>query len=563
MTGQLMGDSSELHALNPTYSVPLTSQTRSKLSDLYAMMPSHAVTRELIEIYFSEANWYFATLEKHYFEKLYSAWYAISVASGDDFNFEGLSRDLLYFPALIFQVLAVALQFIPPGIPCIQALDVDNFTKRDYLSGEFSARGVEIVRVVGRNNATLTAVQNDLMRALWLKNYSQGREAWHVLGGAIRMAQDLGLHRQVKVIQKPQSSLEETLDLLWYDEYKRRLWIKLFSWDSHMAFTLGRPRAINSSDCTITPPLDRDIPANPATTIPTALLPYEPPSSFTPHLFQYAICELMHEAMSLGIHKRHVEEYGHVKTIHNRVLSLLNNLPTVHRVINPDISWDSTHVHIPKQRQQIATAAHSFLMALHRPHSKTHVASREAAIEAALSVLDAQERLFDLMATQYSNIYALSVYTVDASIFLSVTVLEFPPSDPALLYRIDRVVEKAKHRLESLKARVSLANSGLQILKLCHLKMQPLLQIRFHEPKFPIHQPNQMGQSATPGEIGIDYPYSSAPESNSQFQEPNTMPLFYPGQIDSTVNFDDLIDPNLDIASWVQQMGQMNGMEWE
>jgi hypothetical protein len=45
------------------------------------------------------------------------------------------------------------------------------------------------------------------------------------------MAQDLGLHRQAKVIQKAQSPLEETLDLLWYDEYKRRLWIKLFSWD--------------------------------------------------------------------------------------------------------------------------------------------------------------------------------------------------------------------------------------------------------------------------------------------------------------------------------------------
>ena len=45
------------------------------------------------------------------------------------------------------------------------------------------------------------------------------------------MAQDLGIHRQVKVIQNPNSPIEETLELLWYDEYKRRLWIKLFSWD--------------------------------------------------------------------------------------------------------------------------------------------------------------------------------------------------------------------------------------------------------------------------------------------------------------------------------------------
>ena len=45
------------------------------------------------------------------------------------------------------------------------------------------------------------------------------------------MAQDLGLHLQSKVYQTAESGVEETLSQLWYDEYKRRLWIKLFSWD--------------------------------------------------------------------------------------------------------------------------------------------------------------------------------------------------------------------------------------------------------------------------------------------------------------------------------------------
>lgn len=45
------------------------------------------------------------------------------------------------------------------------------------------------------------------------------------------MAQDLGLHQHSKVLQTPQSTVEETLGQLWYDEYKRRLWVKLFSWD--------------------------------------------------------------------------------------------------------------------------------------------------------------------------------------------------------------------------------------------------------------------------------------------------------------------------------------------
>lgn len=185
---QLVGDDSQLPALNSTYSAPLTSQTMRNLSDLCAMLPSQAITRELIEIYFSEANWYFALLEKHYFEKLYSSWCALGNHSRENGHFEGLSRDLLYFPALIFQVLAVALQFTPPSVPCVQALGVDTFARRDCLSSDWSARGMEIVRVVGRHEPTITAVQNDVMRVLWLKNSSRGREAWHVLGGAIRLA---------------------------------------------------------------------------------------------------------------------------------------------------------------------------------------------------------------------------------------------------------------------------------------------------------------------------------------------------------------------------------------
>ncbi|KAJ5675402.1 hypothetical protein N7462_008299 [Penicillium macrosclerotiorum] len=360
------------------------------------------------------------------------------------------------------------------------------------------------------------------------------------------MAQDLGLHRQAKVIQKAQLPLEETLDLL-----------------CHMAFTLGRPRAINNSDCTVIPPSDRDIPADPSRTIPTALFSHEPPSSFTPHLFQYAVCQQIHEAMSLGIHVRHLEDYCWVKNLHERILTLLRNLPPVHRVVNPDTSWDLTHTHIPKQRQQIATAAHSFLLALHKPHSKTHLASRNAAIESALSILDAQERLFDLMATQYSNIYALSVYTVDASTFLSVITLQYPPSDSALSYRIDHAIEKARHRLDLVKERLSLASSALQVLNLCHLKKQSLSQPEFQAPGLATHQPSQIVDTAASGWMGIGYPSNTTTASPADFHVSGTMLSFEPSHIDSAVMSDDFTLSNFDIESWVQQMGQMDGVKWD
>jgi len=329
---------------------------------------------------------------------------------------------------------------------------------------------------------------------------------------------------------------------------------------SHMAFSLGRPRAINSSDCTIMPPLDRDIPANPSATIPTALFAHEPPSSFTPHLFQYAVCQQMHEGMTLGVQKSHVEDYTLVQTIHGRILSLINNLPPVHRLANPDRSWDLSHRHIPKQRQQIATAAHSFLLALHRPHSKSHATSRDAAIESALSVLDAQERLFDLMATQYSNIYALSVYTIDASTFLAVTMLQYPPSDIDLSYRIDTAIEKARRRLVLTKERVPMANSALQVLKLCDLKRQSSPQPQVPTPGFAISQPSQIMGTAVSGEMGFDYSSYPALGISGQAHVPSTVSNFEPNQIDTAMMFDEFIVSEFDIDSWVQQLGPVDGL---
>lgn len=71
-------------------------------------------------------------------------------------------------------------------MPCLQALQLDGFTGRDRLSSDFSTRSMEIIHIVGKEELAITTVQNDLMRALWLKNASRGREAWHVLDSAIR-----------------------------------------------------------------------------------------------------------------------------------------------------------------------------------------------------------------------------------------------------------------------------------------------------------------------------------------------------------------------------------------
>lgn len=46
-----------------------------------------------------------------------------------------------------------------------------------------------------------------------------------------RQAQELGLHRHTEFHHPEGDNIEETLSLIWYDEYKRRVWLNLFVWD--------------------------------------------------------------------------------------------------------------------------------------------------------------------------------------------------------------------------------------------------------------------------------------------------------------------------------------------
>jgi hypothetical protein len=155
---------------------------------LVKQLPSNTIAEELVNVFFSEANWYFGVLERHYFDKLHNSWHALSDAMPPKGEFGNILRDLQYFPALLFQVLAVALQYLPPNTASARVLHLKDPAACDRLSQEYSRLGMDIMALLGRHNSSPTAVQQDLMRALWLKNCSRGTESWYSLGDAIREA---------------------------------------------------------------------------------------------------------------------------------------------------------------------------------------------------------------------------------------------------------------------------------------------------------------------------------------------------------------------------------------
>ncbi|KAK5553011.1 hypothetical protein LTR46_009087 [Exophiala xenobiotica] len=395
--------SNNLGVRNPVLS---SAAADHKYLELVALLPLNFIAKELLDTYFDKANWYFDQ-------------------------------------------------------PVAKLLEVQTPVARDQLSHRWSQQGAELTMILGYDNASILSVQHELMRAFLLKNSGHGRAAWHLLGSAIRLAQELGLHIQSHLPQSNGLSVKRSLEWLWHDEFTRRLWAKLFTWDSHMAMSLGRPLLIRSDDCSIRPPLDCDFPSNPSTIVHGISRPQNQPSTYTAHHFQYVVAQKAHEVVSIGAHKPGFQDYNAVRYFQNQVSSLLSSLPSVRH----GAPQDANAFHQTVSGQHMLITANSFLLNLHRAHSATQETSRHAAIQAAINILDAQQQLYDLMGDAHYKLFMLSYYSVDAGIYLAVTTAKYPVPDRETSQKIDVSLQQTIQRLSWMSARSSMSQAGGQILR--------------------------------------------------------------------------------------------------
>lgn len=473
----LEGDNFFRAATSNRNQTPYADEAEVKYLAFIKKIPPYAVLKELIEVYFVESNWSYPILERPFFNELFAQWTALNPATTRFTGPKGISRDLQYFAALIFGICAVSLQLIPPHAACLRGISVTNATACDRLSQRFSDIAMEIMTILGRHDPTLGGVQTDFLRAVWLKNCSRGTEAWHALNDAIIQAQEIGLHRQAEIQQS--SCLEETLKQLWYDEHKRRIWVVLFIWNSFMAWVLGRPRAINLSDCDVRTPMDCNIPDDPSKKIPLAtpaLGDDDGPSFFSSTLVQYELSKKVHEMRELQLDKPYPRDYNAIWAFHKQILSIMDNAPPFARTDNPDTSFDKKFPLLPKKREQVTSVANGVIMVLHRPHMATHVESRKAAVQAALNTLDAQQRYFDLTDPHHYKLFGLTFYTIDAAIMLSAITLMYPPKDEDVKRRINGAMGQAISRLTVMSKSNPTASSGTQIVRTCYDKVKGILK---------------------------------------------------------------------------------------
>lgn len=238
-----------------------------------------------------------------------------------------------------------------------------------------------------------------------------------------------------------------------------------------MAMVPGRPKMISDNDCDTQAPLDCSIPADPSKPVPMAVTidgQGTQPSSVAASLITYSVSTKFHEVRAQKLDRPYPRDFSGLRRIQEEVLSILDNVTLVLGHRNPDTSKDSQYTYLPLQREEILTIVYTFITALHRPHIAARVESRDTASQAAIVILDSQQRPFEQMSKHHYKLCLLSFYTVDAAIILSVITEQCPPQSSERKHEIDPVYNQCIQRLSLMAPSDPTAKSGLEVLSRCH-----------------------------------------------------------------------------------------------
>jgi hypothetical protein len=162
---KLLNDHSTLNAVLKQ-SVELTNGYPSwaQYRKLASQLLSPPVINNPIKLYFTTLSWRYCMLEEHYFRSLLQGWLLT-----DQSTVTKLDQELLCFPALLSQVLAISLRFAPPQAYATSGSGKIQENTCVNLSRHYSEIGVYIMNVLGENGRGVTAVEHYFVRAWWLQ----------------------------------------------------------------------------------------------------------------------------------------------------------------------------------------------------------------------------------------------------------------------------------------------------------------------------------------------------------------------------------------------------------
>lgn len=176
-------------------------------------LPKRLVLDRLLQNFFKEVNWIYEMIHPTTFLTHYESWWHSDM--------EGWVHDV-EFGVLILRVCAYSAQFLPSRAYTADTICGMSLSK---IREHCHSLAIDLSNLCdSASSPSLTSVQHLYFAACYSKNEGRMKEAWFMLGHAIRLAQDLELHLE------PPDSSQPQLDDLEKDMRRRTFW-NLYIWD--------------------------------------------------------------------------------------------------------------------------------------------------------------------------------------------------------------------------------------------------------------------------------------------------------------------------------------------
>jgi hypothetical protein len=235
-----------------------------------------------------------------------------------------------------------------------------------------------------------------------------------------------------------------------------------------MSMLLGRPTLINDRHCTVTPPLDCNIPTD-MRSPPIPRGPLDPPTQSTHRLLDYQLAHIVNEIDDLQLESSKTMSYdlAGVERLQAKIHSLTECYPPSLALTDRDTAHDTTNPFLSAQAALLKCITYSLVVALHRPFVFTRQKSRIEIVKAGILMLESQQRLSDVTREHHHTIYTLNFYTFDPAVLIAAVIITSPLSlDQDLLDKAMIYIREGQKRMETLGRLVKLAEKGAAVLSL-------------------------------------------------------------------------------------------------
>ncbi|KAK1536572.1 uncharacterized protein CCOS01_01892 [Colletotrichum costaricense] len=426
---------------------------------LVRKIPQREHINILVESFFNNVAWQYDVIDYSRFRDELSNWNHISSATLN-LGPENLSVSIRAFPALLLQVLALALQFHPDeNDEALQGLKYAPDIDFADLAADYSSVGHQIMVMLGSKDISLNRIRAGLMEAFFEKSNGSVIEAWHTLGRTIRDAQELGLHTRSVWETSPPAEHDIQIPVF---PLEKKLWFMLHLWDAHMAVVLGRPMTTRLDSSCVPKVTSLTVAPHPSDLDDVTISP-----------FDFMVCgyhaayRYLQDIHDLGVENKDAQET--VQKIHNAVISNISKLPAWATSATPVL--DGRYPWLPAARETLITEVYFVLLALHRPFITTLSASRVEAHTAALKMLASQSRLFEHAGALLYRGFALVFSIFDAMVLVAATYIRAPDDAQHLLAESVNRLEWGLARLDAMRPRNAMAGFAYDVVLALFRKM--------------------------------------------------------------------------------------------